>query len=157
MTAVRNGKRGGRKPKPGLCACGCGQRYRDIRNDTSRSVYVSGHNATHLGKILDALKAGDNATFAREASRYCVATKPTERAGTTDTTMEVDDLLTCMCGCGTRVGGGPYASGHHTRTNHNFVHALSGSDVLLLNGNGDVLDPWDTAPKWQFRYQLHGG
>lgn len=153
MTAIA-GPRGGRVAQPGLCACGCGQKYLDKRH-TGRSQYVTGHNATHFGRIVEALREGDYRTFAREAARYCAATQPTERDGTTDTTLEVDDLLTCMCGCGSKVKSGPYASGHHARTNHNFVHALSGSAVRMLTGTGDELDPEAALPKWQFRYQLY--
>lgn len=142
--------------RPGFCVCGCGEKYKDVRSDRARSQYKQGHSSKHLGVILDALRARDNRTFAREAAKYVVATSPTAREGTTDTVLELDDLRLCCCGCGRRTGGVVFAPGHHTRTNHNFVHALMGSRVRLFDGEGRDIDPEEAVEDWRYRYEVQG-
>ena len=142
--------------KPGLCICGCGERYKDVRSDRARTQYKPGHHSRHLGIIVAALRERDNKTFAAEASKYVVATVPTQRDGTTDTYLELDDLRYCLCACGQRSGGHVFSSGHHTRVNHNLVHALMGGPNRLLDTDGDVIDPEDALAGWRYRYEAQG-
>jgi len=147
--------RGPRTPQPGLCACGCGDLYSDSRHGSTRSQFARGHANTLLSRATDALLAGNVDLSAELGTRYAVATLPSKRRRSTDTTLELDDLHVCMCGCEGRPVSACVMSGHSTRLSHNLVHALNGSGNTLRRPDGNEIDPETALEGWKFRVSLY--
>lgn len=150
----RSGYAKRRPPEPGLCVCGCGEKYLDSHRAGDKPSFAPGHNQRVLGQLIHALRDRDNKTFASLAATYCLATRPSERDGSTNTRWHLNETH-CLCGCWTLTTY-PFAQGHHIRPMHNLVHALSGSGNLLVSPDDEIHDPEQVLEVWRERDGMVG-